>query len=362
MKTMPELIPWRPWMTDQHAQSVDTHSSWAFLANSAANSPLPSETNGPPRIAQPRAHSHLLNPHRVPGSAGKAVALCYHASLSDRGQKRKERTELITVPWRTPTCLPWAGIKRATEGKPLALPPSGPLHFVVRFHQIQRLLIFSLPQRNAPWNKVLNIYFLLLLILLCPELLILTVLNESNYWESSISIKFRQVNDCLPLRAEQLRSTGIPLPTRSEKAQWGVRHSFRTDELAVTRAVWLLPCDSEIPSVPIPIGHSYLYPQRTAEFKSHSQGQKFSKNNRSSWTGMKKAPVWGSRKVWGALPLISSFSSTTQWALCSQQKPQLLTQLHFHCAADTRPGTIQAVLVVYKIHQCLPYPIILLKK
>lgn len=54
-------------------------------------------------------------------------------------------------------------------------------------------------------------------------MLALTIVNESNYPEGSISIEFRQVNDCLPLRVKY-SPVGSPLPMCSEKAQGGVKH------------------------------------------------------------------------------------------------------------------------------------------
>lgn len=71
---MAKLIPWRPWMTESHAQPMDTHSSWAFLANSAATTALclQGATVLFP-MAQPRANSYFLNPHSIPGSTEEQV-------------------------------------------------------------------------------------------------------------------------------------------------------------------------------------------------------------------------------------------------------------------------------------------------
>lgn len=96
---MAKLIPWRPWMMDQHAHPMDTHSSWAFLANSAdTDSPRPSGSDRPPHMAQPWANSHLFNPPSIPGSTGMAVSLHCHVTLSDRGQNCKVRIKAHSHP------------------------------------------------------------------------------------------------------------------------------------------------------------------------------------------------------------------------------------------------------------------------
>lgn len=167
MKSMAKLIPWRPWMMEQHAHPMDTHSSWAFLANSAAtDGPRPLGSDCPPHMAQPRANSQLFNPPSIPGSTGMAVSLHCHVTLSDRGQNCKARIRAHNGPLKDTHVPPWFGIKRATEEKLLELQPRSPLYFDVRYHQIQLLLIFSLSQPHAPWNKVFNIYSVLLLLLL----------------------------------------------------------------------------------------------------------------------------------------------------------------------------------------------------
>lgn len=145
MKAMAKLIPWRPWMTESHAQPMDTHSSWAFLANSAATTASAFRerpSSSPWHSHGPTATFLILTAFLEVQRSRFSSLPCYSIW---QGQRYKERKGLITVPWRTPICLPWFGIKRATEEKPLELQPSGPLYFDVRYHQIQLLLIFSLP-------------------------------------------------------------------------------------------------------------------------------------------------------------------------------------------------------------------------
>lgn len=54
-------------------------------------------------------------------------------------------------------------------------------------------------------------------------MLALPIVNESNYPEGSISIEFRQVNDCLPSRTKYF-PVGSPLPIFNEKIQGRVKH------------------------------------------------------------------------------------------------------------------------------------------
>lgn len=94
--------------------------------------------------------------------------------------------------------------------------------------------------------------------------------------ESAISIKFRQVNDCLPLRAE-LCGTGIPLPTLEREGTARGQAQFSRLLVCCDKGCGLPLFHSEIPSASSPSQFLWVIPfpiSRQPESEGHSQGQK----------------------------------------------------------------------------------------